>query len=241
MLGKWELNKVHCEDSYKAIQELPSKSIDLILTDPPYEVDIHGGASNRISRTFANCINDISAISQGIDLKILEEFMRVMKRPNIYIWCNKKQVLDYLEFFVKRHECSFEILFWGKVDPVPLCGGNYLIDKEICLYFRKNVRFNTNFDRAFTYWITKKNIRDKVKFKHPTIKPIKIIKNFILNSSNENDIVFDPFAGSGTTGVACQDVGRQFIGFEIEKKWVKVANDRLQKVDSNGQTSIFTM
>ena len=84
---------------------------------------------------------------------------------------------------------------WLKTNPTPLCGGNYLIDKEFCLYFRKGVRLNTTFDTAFTYWISKKNRMDKDIFEHPTIKPLEIIKTIIGNSSNENDVVFDCFMG----------------------------------------------
>jgi site-specific DNA-methyltransferase (adenine-specific) len=61
----------------------------------------------------------------------------------------------------------------------------------------------------------------------------------IENSSNDNDIVLDIFMGSGTTAVACQETNRQYIGFEIEPKWVKVANDRLNKVDASGQQCMF--
>ena len=128
---------------------------------------------------------------------------------------------------------------WLKSNPTPLCGGNYLIDKEFCLYFRKGVKLNTRFETAFTYWQTPKNKADKDLFLHPTCKPLYIIKMLIENSSNENDIVLDTFMGSGMTAVACQETNRQFIGFEISEKWCKVANDRLNKTDANGQTCMF--
>ena len=128
---------------------------------------------------------------------------------------------------------------WLKSNPTPLCGGNYLIDKEFCLYFRKGVKLNTRFETAFTYWQSPKNKSDKDLFLHPTCKPLYIIKMLIENSSNENDIVLDCFMGSGTTAVACQETNRQYIGFEIEEKWCKVANDRLNKTDASGQQCMF--
>ena len=134
-----------------------------------------------------------------------------MKKINIYIWCNKKQILDYLKYFVDKHQCSFEILTWIKNNPIPLFGGNYLTDKEYCLYFRAGVKLNTTFETAKTYWITNKNLKDKQFYKHPTIKPLNIIKTLIQNSSNENDIVLDCFSGSGTTCVAAKQLNRQFI------------------------------
>jgi site-specific DNA-methyltransferase (adenine-specific) len=67
----------------------------------------------------------------------------------------------------------------------------------------------------------------------------KTLQNLIKNSSKEGDIVLDCFMGSGTTAIACKDTNRQFVGFEIAPKWVKVGNDRLDNIDANGQMSMF--
>lgn len=238
-LGRFETNQIYNEDCYKAIKDIPDKSIDLIVTDPPYELDTEGSKENNISKTFANCNSQISKISEGINIEILDEFMRIMKKPNIYIWCNKKQIPMYLDYFVKEHNCKFEIMVWIKSNPTPLCGGNYLIDKEFCLYFRDGVKLNTTFETASTYWISPKNKNDKDRFCHPTIKPMNIIRNLITNSSNKGDIVADFFMGSGTTCVASKDTGRRYIGFEIEPKWFKIAQDRLNCTTANGQIGLF--
>ncbi len=71
------------------------------------------------------------------------------------------------------------------------------------------------------------NTKDKKLFKHPTIKPLNIIENLVLNSSKENDIILDPFMGSGTTGVACKKHNRKFIGIEINKEFYDIAVDRI--------------
>lgn len=245
MIGKYELNKVMCLDSYKAIKSIPDKSVDLIITDPPYEIETEGSKKNNISKTFANCNNELKNVCEGVDSLIFDEFMRIMKKPNIYIWCNKKQIPDYLDYFVKKHNCSFEIMTWLKSNPTPLCGGNYLIDKEFCLYFRKGVKLNTTFDSAWTYWITPKNKLDKDMFLHPTIKPLSIIKTLIKNSSDNGGLVADFFMGSGTTAVACQELGRNFIGSEISQKWCDIANGRLSGLNAeqtkNGQISLFDL
>lgn len=240
-LGKYETNNIYCEDSYEAVKNIPDKSVDLIVTDPPYELDNIGSKKNSISKTFANCNSQIKPIGGGIRLDILEEFMRIMKKPNIYIWCNKKQIPDYLNFFYGKYGCSFEIMTWCKTNPTPLCGGNYLIDKEFCLYFRKGVRLNTTFDTAFTYWVSSKNKLDKDRFLHPTCKPIEIINNLIINSSNENEIVADFFLGSGTTAVACKNLNRQYIGFEINEEFYNIAKNRLDCVAADGQQTLFLL
>ena len=237
-----ELNTIHLGDSYKLIKNIPDKSIDLIITDPPYEIETIGGNTNIGTSLKNNMLKQLNQlnITDGIDYSLLEEYVRVMKKINIYIWCNKKQILEYLKFFVEKYNCSFEIMTWCKTNPTPLCGGNYLIDKEFCLYFRKGVKLNTTFETAFTYWVLPKNIYDKDKFWHPTIKPLEIIKKLIINSSNKNDVILDTFCGSGTTCVACKELERNFIGIEVNPEYHKISIDRLNGINANGQMSIFT-
>lgn len=81
MIDKY-LNKITCGDCYELIKELPDHSIDLIVTDPPYQLETEGSKENSISKTFANCNNELKEIDEGIRLEILDEYMRVMKRPN---------------------------------------------------------------------------------------------------------------------------------------------------------------
>ena len=79
------INTIQLGDCYEMIKNIPDKSIDLIITDPPYELETEGSKKNNISKTFANCNNQIKNISKGINLKILDEYMRIMKKPNIYM------------------------------------------------------------------------------------------------------------------------------------------------------------
>ena len=83
-------------------------------------------------------------------------------------------------------------------------------------------------------YISKANVEDKKKFKHPTIKPLERIKEYIINSSVEGGVVLDPFFGSGTTGVAAQELKRKFIGIEINEEYYRIACDRLKGIDANG-------
>lgn len=162
-----------------------------------------------------------------------------MKKINVYIWCNKEQIPMYLDFFVIKNKCSFEIIIWKKTNAMPLFNNKYLSDKEFCLYFKKGGYCNPkDYESAKTLWEMPINIKDKSLFDHPTIKPLEIIKALIENSSKENDIVADFFLGSGTTAVACKELNRQYIGFEINKEWYDIAKDRLECVDANGQISL---
>ena len=84
------------------------------------------------------------------------------------------------------------------------------------------------YDEAKTVYYTPINQKDKELYDHPTIKPLSIIKNLVKNSSKENDVVLDCFMGSGTTGVACKQLNRNFIGIEIDKKYFEIAKNRIE-------------
>lgn len=238
------VNTIQFGDCYELIKQIPDKSIDLILTDPPYDFhcgSAHGGGifKNRIVKPGQDIID--LKINKGIDNKILTEFIRIMKHVNLFIWCNKEQIKDYLNFFLSDN-ISFEILTWHKSNPTPLTKNTYLPDTEYCLYFREKskVKLNDGYELKHKYWITNTNKDDKDSYLHPTVKPLEIIKQEILHTTQPNDIILDCFCGSGTTCVAAKETGRRFIGMEINPKYYKIAVDRLNGINANGQTSIFT-
>ena len=78
-----------------------------------------------------------SDLVSGMNPLVLPELIRVMKRINCYIWCNKAQIPGYLNFFVDGLGCSFDMIVWWKTNPPPTFHNKYLSDKEYCLYFRK--------------------------------------------------------------------------------------------------------
>ena len=84
------------------------------------------------------------------------------------------------------------------------------------------------------------NKPDKDLYNHPTIKPLELVKRHLLHATSEGEIVADFFLGSGTTCVAAKEIDRQYIGFEIDKEYYKIAKDRLNGITANGQMSIFT-
>ena len=237
------LNKITLGDSYSLIKEIPDKSIDLIIIDPPYLIEnTNGGTRSRLAKSIRGMNTEIEErkLTSGIDSNIFKDLIRIQKNINIYIWCNGKQIPDYLDFFVKQNHCKFDILIWNKTNATPLYSNKYMNDKEYCLYFRKNGYCNPkNYNDAKTVWYMPINISDKKKYKHPTIKPLKIIKTLIKNSSNEGDIILDCFSGSGTTCVAAKELGRKYIGIEIDPEYHKISIDRLEGILANGQTSIF--
>jgi len=240
------INTIQLGDCYELIKNIPDKSIDLVYIDPPYDfMTKHqsnnysgAGAFGKLGRTYHSELEN-SSIIKGIDVKkILDELCRIMKKVYIYIWCNKDQIYQYLDYF---KDYNMELLTWHKTNPIPTCNDKYLSDTEYLLMFKeKGCKIYGTYETKSKYYLSVINKNDKNLFEHPTIKPLEFVKNHIINSSKENDIVLDCFCGSGTTCLAAKETGRRYIGMEIDPEYHKIAVDRLNGILANGQTSIFT-
>jgi len=232
-----EINKIHLGDSYELIKQIPDKSVDLVIIDPPYEMDEHGGggAFGNNNRPYQD---EVDTLAYGIKDDILIELVRVMKATNIYIFCNKNQIRQYLNFFAN---CNIDILVWNKTNPIPRCNNKYLSDIEYIIFARdKGVLMGNSYETSSKLYQSSINKDDKFHFEHISIKPLPLVKNYIINSSKENDVVLDCFSGSGTTCVAAKELNRRFIGIEIDPRYHNISIDRLNGITTSGQTSIFT-
>lgn len=226
------IDKIYHGDCLEGLKQLPDSCVDLIVTDPPYLIKCtRAGGHSRLAKNIQP-VNDLlreNSLDSGMNPLILPELIRVMKRINCYIWCNKAQIPDYLDFFVGNLACSFDIIIWHKTNPPPTFHNKYLSDKEYCLYFRKGGYCQpVSYEQARIVYCQPINVQDKKRYSHPTIKPLNIIKTLIENSSRPGDLVLDPFLGSGTTSVACMELGRKYLGYEINRKYFEIACKRIQ-------------
>lgn len=231
-----KINEIYNMDCMEGLKLLDDKSIDLVIIDPPYKLDL-----NKVKNTctFNNYTNELLGLKDGFDLKVLDLLIQKMKAINIYIYCSKRQVKELIQYFSDRN-CNFEILTWHKQNPSPLINNNYLPDTEYIVFAReKGVKLYGNYYTKRKFYISGTNQVDKKKYKHPTIKPLPLIEYHIENSSKEGDIVLDCFAGSGTTFVGAIRKKRNFIGFEINKNYYEIAKQRVAEALS-GETNIET-
>ena len=228
------LNKIYNEDCLIGIKKIPDNFIDLVIIDPPYQINNHNVKyDSELARSIINYNNELydTKLTNGYDYKILDELIRVLKKINIYIFCNGEQIPFYIKYFVIDRKCKMDIIIWNKTNALPLFNNKYLSDKEYCLYFRKGGYCSPkNYEDAKTVFYYPINIKDKKKWKHPTIKPEELIRKLIRNSSKEGDIVLDTFMGSGTTAISCIKENRNFIGYEINKEFYKICLKRIKKV-----------
>lgn len=224
------------DDSFSILKAFPSHCIDLIVTDPPYEIsEINGGGTVNNLKKLNKSLQDLKTtqdLTKGYDIEVLgEELLRIMKEPNIYFWCNKKQIPAYFDFWVNKQKCKFEIICWHKTNAMPTYSNKYLTDTEYLLYFHrgKGKCFPQNYEDAKTFYIAPINHSDKKKYGFPTIKPLDISRKIIRNSSKEGQIILDPFLGSGTTIIAAEVENRNSIGIEINQDYFNLAKDRIEK------------
>jgi adenine-specific DNA methyltransferase len=221
-------------DSLAFIKAMTDKSVDLLITDPPYNLHTDPGGGSTAHVTKLNyLVSSIKAagIGQGYDFKAYnDEFCRILKKINVYVWTNKVYIPMYFTYYVEERKCKFDILCWHKTNTVPTYAHKYLTDTEYCLYFRDVGMCDPHsYTDAKTFYVSSLNIEDKKKWGHPTIKPLAFTEAMVRNSSKAGDTVLDPFMGSGTTGVAAVKNGRKFIGIEIQEEYFKSAERRLQE------------
>lgn len=225
-----EINKIYNMDCMEGIKLLDDKSIDLVIIDPPYKLNI---TKMKHTNKLNNYANELLDLKDGFDLKVLDLLIQKMKKINIYIYCSKRQIKELLEYFMNKG-CNYEVLTWHKQNPSPLTHNIYLPDTEYVIFAReKGVKLYGDYHTKRKYYISGTNQTDKKKYKHPTIKALPFIENHIINSSNEGDLILDCFAGSGTTLVGAINKNRNFIGFEINKEYYDIAQQRIKEaVDS---------
>jgi len=225
------------DDCFKVLSSL--SKVDLIVADPPYSFNAkkikvgNGGRVNDVMKFDVSLaqLNEKNLINSYDIIKFGKLVFTLQQDVNVYFWCNKNQIPEYLNFYVTQNKCKFDIICWHKHNALPTYSNKYLTDTEYLLYFHngKGKCFPQNYEDAKTYYIASINYKDKKKWNHPTIKPLDLTMKIIRNSSKENDVVLDPFMGSGTTGVACKKLNRNFIGIELAEDYFKMAQERINE------------
>lgn len=225
MIGELELNRIYQRDCIEGMRLIPDKSIDLIVTDPPYLMNYR---SNRRVKNekFKHIANDINA--HNLISEYLSECNRVLRdNTAIYVFCSWHNI-DFFKTEFEKHFKLKNVIVWNKNNHGSGdLKGAYAPKHEFILYGHKG--------RSL---FRSKRIPDVIdcakipsmKLTHPTEKPTDLLKIFIDNNSDENDIVLDGFSGTGSTLVSSAQLNRNFIGFELDSDYVKIANQRLENV-----------
>ena len=220
-----ELNKIYNMDFLN--NDLEDESIDLIITDPPYKT-ITGGDSDGINSKRPKGMLDGNRKLfkyQKLEIKSwMSELYRVLKNSShCYIFTNALNMKEMLNESEKAGFKLHNILVWEKNNCTP--SQYYMKNCEYILFLRKGkAKYINEIGNSKTVHKFNNIIGKKL---HPCEKPIDILKMYINNSSNQNDVVLDPFMGSGSTLVACKELNRNYIGYEIDKQYFDIAQKRI--------------
>lgn len=202
-------------DCLNVLRTLPDHSVDMVLADIPY------GVVNRSSQGLRNLDKGLADLLDFNLEMVMTECTRVCK-SSFYVFCGTEQVSFLRGFFVDRHLTS-RLCIWEKTNPSPMNGQRlWLSSIECCVFARaKNSVFNEHCKSSVWRFPV---ARGKL---HPTMKPLPLIEYLVRASSNEGDTVLDFTMGSGTTGVACVNTERRFIGIEKDPAYFAVAQNRI--------------
>ncbi len=207
--------------------------IPLIIMDPPYMLkNTKSGQSNDLCKSIQKTQDKLvqANITNGFDYKaVLDRLVKLQKgKINLYIYCNKAQMLFYMKYFMDGLGCSFTPLIWIKTNPIPNYYNKYSSDAEYLLYFRKSGYCKPqNSADASSLFLDPSNAKENKKYGHPTVKYVHHLERLIRNSSKPGDLVFDAFMGSGSTAEAALNLGRNFIGAELSEQHFKTSLKRI--------------
>lgn len=221
-----QINSINLGDCLELIKQIPDKSIDLLYTDPPYEQHFAGGGN--LGKRFEYRKKQMQELSSFDPIPFLEAVKPKLKNFHAYIWTSKGLLNTYLNW-VEKNDFNFNILVWVKNNPIPAYNNTYLSDLEYCLFIRDE---HCHWTSGLGYEKYRKAMIDNVANNtvgHPTQKHLWMVKKAIEVSSKENDLILDPFVGSGTTLLACKELKRNFIGIEINEKYAEMAQNRLRQ------------
>lgn len=222
-------------DCMDYLSQIPDKSIDLILTDPPYNIAQYSTGNIPLpGRSALN--NDLGEwdLAPIEPIKLIDDFKRILKPDgNIFIFTSYNLIGKWHEVFDKEFD-TFQFFIWHKTNPAPKIYKNGFLNScemIICMW-NKGHKWNfTTQNQMHNFFessicMSPERLKDP---KHPAQKPVKLLEHIIKIASHENDVIFDPFMGVGSTGVAALKNGRKFIGCEIEKDYFVAALERIDK------------
>ena len=240
-----EVNKIICGDCLEVMKGIPDKSIDLVLTDPPYGINYRSNM-RRDKFDFIKNDNNLDWLPDWV-----KETYRILKQ-NTSLYCFTRWdvyptfyqcISEYFNIknciIIKRLKRSFggdlKSSFSYSYDMIIYANkGKKCFEKTKYRLANNHSRHGEKPYKGYIFryedLIIDCPASERKDIQHPTQKTIDINKFFISLSSKENDIVLDPFLGSGTTAVACRELNRRYIGIEISEKYCEIARRRIKAI-----------
>ena len=214
--------KLYKGDCLEVMDKLIKQNVkvDVIITDPPYGMNYK---SNYRKEKYEKISNDN-------DLSFLDDFFQKCDKllkddTHIYCFCSWHHI-DKFKIAFEKYFTLKNVIVWEKNNTsMGDLKGSYAPKHELILFGHKGRRLRNG--KRLPDVLQANRTGNKL---HPTQKPVSLLQIFIYQSSNENEIILDPFMGSGSTGVACLNTNRKFIGIELDEKYFNIAKNRLENI-----------
>lgn len=217
-------------DCMEQMKTLEDKSIDCVITDPPYESEAHtqqrrvkrGGGVMEVEAL------DFTPMNVESRSRAANEIARVARRW-VLTFCQVEAAPLWRKVYEDSGLVYKRTCIWVKPDGMPQYSGDRPgMGYETILAMHTPGRSEWNGGGMHGVWTVNKNDNGGRKAPHPTTKPRQLMINLVSLFSNVGETVLDPFMGSGTTGVACAQTGRVFIGMELDKRYFEIAKKRIE-------------
>ena len=221
------------DDCLNYFPSIEDKSIDLVLTDPPYEISQYStGDIHLPNRKKLN--NNIAKWDRKFDPALyVEDLLRVLKpNGNMFIFTSYNLIGKWHELLDARFD-TFQFFVWHKTNPPPKIYKNGFLNScelIICLWNKKH-KWNFTKQTEMHNFFESPICMGKERLAHPTQKPLKILKHLVEIGSNEEDLILDPFAGVGSTEAACKLLNRNCISIELDPEYCRLAKERIEGLD----------
>lgn len=230
-------------DCMDYLSQIPDHSVDLILTDPPYNIAQY--STGNIDLPGRSALNndladwDLNPIDPSA---LVADFKRIIKPDgNIFVFTSYNLIGKWHEAFDSEFDI-FQFFVWHKTNPAPKIFKNGFLNscEMIACMWNKGHKWNfSNQNEMHNFFESPICMRPERLSdpKHPAQKPVKLLEHIIKIASNEKDVILDLFMGVGSTGVAALKNNRKFIGIEIEKDYFYAAERRISEYEqkNNGK------
>lgn len=252
MCFKMETDKIYNMDCIEGMKQIPDASVDTIIADPPFMISREATITrSRNPKKYKFVDKDISMMFGDWDVfetedkfweftfKWMNEANRVLRKGGHFIiFFDKFKITPIIEWARKNGYIPRQPLYWIKTNPVPMAKKvSFMNAVSLIIWLtkgstsRKYAKFHYELGQHKDYILAPIcGGKERYEFgSHPTQKPLSVINWLMEYLTDKDDLVLDPFMGSGTTAVSAKSLGRHFIGFELEKKYYDIANNRLKK------------